>query len=112
MILTIITIGTLVGAVSQGLLGSPDMQIIGNGSSQHILKWYQDSNEAVLSPAWVISVPMYVYRILMLLWALWLAFSVIHWARWAWSCFNRQGYWRSIKLQLKGNSKILESRGE
>ncbi len=104
VILTIVTVGTLIGVVSQGLLGSPDMQIIGNGSSQHNLKWYQDSNDAVLSSAWVISVPMYVYRILMLFWALWLAFSVIHWARWAWSCFSHLGCWRSIKLQLKANS--------
>jgi len=109
VISTVITVGTLINAVSQGLLGSPDMQIIGNASSQHVLKWYQDSSGAVLPSAWTISVPMYVYRILMLLWALWLAFSVIHWARWAWSCFSHLGYWRSIKLQLKGNGKKLES---
>ena len=32
----------LVGAVSQGLLGTPEMQIMGNGSEGQWLRWYRD----------------------------------------------------------------------
>jgi hypothetical protein len=34
------------------------------------------------------------YRLLMLLWALWLAASVLKWVKWAWDCFSAGGYWR------------------
>jgi hypothetical protein len=34
------------------------------------------------------------YRLLMLLWALWLAASMLKWVKWAWDCFSAGGYWR------------------
>jgi ABC-type amino acid transport system permease subunit len=93
---TLLTASTLVYAVSRGLLGSPNMQIFGNGSNQYGLNWYQDMNQALLPQAWMLSIPMFVYRLLMLLWALWLAFSVIQWSKWCWECFSTHGYWRSF----------------
>jgi len=32
--------------------------------------------------AWVISVPLLVYRLAMLAWALWLALALLRWLRW------------------------------
>jgi hypothetical protein len=82
-------------AIKQGLLGSPEMQIAGNGSSAALLRWYLDrSGEATPRP-WVLSVPLGAYRGAMLLWALWLANSLIDWSRWAWGCFSTGGLWRS-----------------
>ena len=98
---TLITAGTLVYAVSQGLLGIPKMQIFGNGSSQFVLNWYQDMNQQLLPRSWMLTIPMLAYRILMLLWALWLAFSVIRWSRWFWNCFTTHGYWRSVDWRRK-----------
>lgn len=97
-VLTIIAISVLFNAVSQGLLGSPDMQIVGNGSSSANLNWFQDISPPILPQAWVVSVPMYIYRILMLLWALWLAFSLLKWLGWGWRCFSTHGYWQSKKI--------------
>ncbi|MCG6969082.1 MAG: hypothetical protein LJE85_04855 [Gammaproteobacteria bacterium] len=102
---TLVTAVTLVYAVSQGLLGSPNMQIYGNGSTQHQLNWYQDINRALLSGAWMFTIPMFVFRILMLLWALWLAFSVIQWSKWFWECFSSHGYWRSFNWKKKSKPK-------
>jgi hypothetical protein len=67
----------MVYAISRGLLGVPDMAIAGNGSSATSLRWFQDSSAAVLPRAWVLSVPMWVYRVLMLAWALWIASATI-----------------------------------
>jgi hypothetical protein len=87
-------------AVQTGLLQSPDMQISGNGSNQSRLNWYQDRSPSEYPVAQVVSVPMIAYRILMLLWALWLAFSLLRWLRWGWQAFSRGGLWRSIQLNL------------
>jgi len=96
--LTMISAGVLVSAVTAGLLGSPDMHVVGNNSSAQYLAWYQDVVDTVLPQATVISVPLYVYRLFMLLWALWMAFSLMKWAQWAWFAFSHGGYWRSIEF--------------
>lgn len=101
-LLTLVALGLLFHAVEQGLLGAPEMQIAGNGSSAYALRWYQDRTGAMLPRAWVVSVPLYVYRVLMLAWALWLAFALIGWLRWGWSCYSRGGLWRSLDLVRRG----------
>ena len=84
----------LVGAVSQGLLGAPDMQIMGNGSGHGLLNWYQDRTTGPLPRVWVLAVPMWVYRALMLAWALWLALRLLDWLRWGWDGFSHPVLWR------------------
>jgi hypothetical protein len=69
------------------------MQITGNQSSAFLLNWYQDRSQAVLPAATVISVPLLVYRLLMLAWALWLAVSLLDWLKWGWNCFSSNGLW-------------------
>jgi hypothetical protein len=75
------------------------MQISGNGSSAYELKWYQDHSPNRLPQAWMVSVPMFVYRGLMLTWALWLAFALLRWLSWAWNCFSSGGLWRRLELR-------------
>jgi hypothetical protein len=85
---------SLIYAVQKGLLGDPDMQIGGNGSFGRSLHWYQDRNSRILPQAWVLSVPLPVYRVIMLAWALWLALALLKWLSWGWSCFSDGGTWR------------------
>ncbi|MCB2184515.1 MAG: hypothetical protein KQH63_21030 [Desulfobulbaceae bacterium] len=92
--LTLVSLVTLVAAVQHGLLGHPDMAIAGNGSSSYLLKWYQDRVVEVLPQIWIFSVPILVYRLIMLAWALWLAFSVLRWLRWGWDCFSEGALWQ------------------
>lgn len=86
----------LLVAVDQGLLGTPDMQVSGNGSSATGLHWFSDRATGVLDTPTVFSVPMRVYRIAMLAWALWLALAVVKWLRWAWSSFATGGFWKKL----------------
>ncbi|MEQ1917900.1 MAG: hypothetical protein ABL955_01765 [Elusimicrobiota bacterium] len=81
-------------AIKRGLLGAPDMQISGNGSGAHLLRWYLDRAETTLPRPWVLSVPLFVYRAGMLCWALWLADALTRWVRWAWDCCGVGGLWR------------------
>jgi hypothetical protein len=97
--LTAFALFSLIVGIQRGLLGTPDMQIAGNGSSAHFLNWYQDRAGEVLPRAGVLSVPMLVYRLLMLSWALWLAFSLLQWLRWGWEAFSTGGFWRPVKVR-------------
>ena len=93
---TFISLLLLLYSIEQGLLGHPDMQIVGNGSNGSYLNWFQDRTTGALPTSWIISVPLYIYRIAMLLWALWLSFALLRWIRWGWQCFTEGGAWRSL----------------
>lgn len=97
--MTLLALWLLFLAVQQGLLGSPNMQITGNQSSAFDLKWYQDHSDPELPTATIISVSLLWYRILMLLWSLWMALSLLNWLRWGWECFSTGGLWRDTKKQ-------------
>ena len=105
--LTVLSLSVLFAAVAQGLLNSPDMQITGNQSSAFSLNWYQDRSQPVLPTATVISVPLLVYRLLMLAWALWLAVSLLNWLKWGWSCFSSNGLWK--KAVVKEKTKVVDA---
>ncbi|WP_024299439.1 hypothetical protein [Methylomicrobium lacus] len=92
--LTLLSLAVLFFAVSHGLLNAPDMLITGNQSSPYSLNWYQDRSAALLPQATVISVPLKVYRLLMLAWSLWLAVSLLNWLKWGWGCFSSHGLWK------------------
>ncbi len=109
--LTVVSLMTLFFVIQQGLLGSPDMQITGNQSGAYVLNWYSDRSEAVLPAAWIITVPLMAYRLLMLLWAIWLAFALLKWLRWGWECYSMHGYWKEkVKVKTKENDSEVESK--
>lgn len=97
VVLSICALLALITAVQHGLLGLPEMQIAGSNSSAWNLHWYQDRSAAVIPSVWVFSVPMLAYRILMLLWALWLAMALLKWLHWGWVCFSAGQIWRPLK---------------
>jgi len=82
-------------SVYEGLLGRPEMQIEGNGSGDYSLRWFQDRTGTEFPQAWVLSVPMLVYRFAMLAWALWMAVAMLRWLKWGWQAFSTGGLWRN-----------------
>lgn len=90
---TLLAIGALLDVLRTGLLGYPDLMIAGPGSSSHLLSWVSDRFTEHTAGAWVISAPVWLYRALMLLWALWLATSLLKWVGWAWASFSAGGAW-------------------
>ncbi|MCA9658925.1 MAG: hypothetical protein KC486_11325, partial [Myxococcales bacterium] len=100
---TVIALGCLIGAITAGLLGQPDMQIEGNGSYRWSLQWFQDRTAGGVPRPWVVAVSMWWYRGAMLAWALWLAWSLIRWLPWAWQSFSAGGYWRKMFTGLSGH---------
>ena len=111
---TVVALLSLYSSVQSGLLGIPDMQIAGNGSSNFFLRWTQDRIGPVPAEPWILSVPLYVFRILMLLWAIWLSLSLLKWLRWGWQCFSEHGWWRAAsstkKEKQKAHTRNVEGR--
>jgi hypothetical protein len=103
--LTLAGVGSLVFAISQGLLGHPDMNIVGNGSSPALLRWYQDVSDATLPRGWVFSIPMLTYRIAMLAWALWISFWLINILKWGWQQFSSQQMWQHVPPRGKKSAE-------
>ena len=92
--LTVIALLGIVSALPQGLLGTPDMHIAGHGSYGNDLNWFADRSDSALPAASAITVPMWVYKTLILAWALWLSFALLRWLPWVWQCFSTDGFWR------------------
>ncbi|MGX5200797.1 hypothetical protein [Aliikangiella sp. IMCC44632] len=81
---SVIAVFTLIAAVPSGLLQSPNMGVTGNGSSRYMMQWFMDHGEGALGLFNVISVPLWIYKGLMLVWATWLSFCLIKWISWIW----------------------------
>jgi hypothetical protein len=96
ILLTAAALAVFVAVVAEGLLGNPEMFIVGNGSSGTLLRWYQARSDVILPRPACISVSIWWYRLLMLAWALWLAASLIRWLRWAWQQFSKGGCFRRM----------------
>jgi hypothetical protein len=93
-VLTWAALVSLFSAVKAGLAGAPEMQIAGNGSTAWTLHWTQDRIGATLPRPWIVSLPVGFYRGLMLVWSLWLAYTLLAWLKWGWSCFAKGGAWK------------------
>jgi hypothetical protein len=97
----VLTLTILYGVVEQGLLLRPDMQVAGAESTDTVLRWYADRVEQATPSAGVVSLPLWVYRGLMLAWALWLAASLVRWAGWSWHALGEGGLWRPLPWRRK-----------
>ena len=95
--LTVAALLAIITSLPNGLLGTPDMHVAGNGSYGNSLHWFADRSESLLPVASAWSVPMWIYKTLILAWALWLSFALLNWLPWVWRCFSQQGFWRSRK---------------
>lgn len=80
----------MLGAIPYSLLGKPNMMI---EPSSWQLNWYLDRGNTELPKAWILAYPLQTYRLIMLLWSLWLAFSLIKWMTWGWQSFSKDGRW-------------------
>ncbi len=94
---SVVALMAIVVSLPIGLLGQPDMHVVGNGSRASILNWFADRTSDALPSASFVSLPMWTYKALILFWALWLSFALLRWLPWVWKVFARDGLWRSRK---------------
>ena len=92
--LTVYALLAIIAALPQGLLGTPDMHVTGHESHANLLSWFADRSTSELPLAAAFTVPMWIYKVVILAWALWLSFALVRWLPWAWKCFSSDGFWR------------------
>jgi hypothetical protein len=92
------SLGILYTAVHQGLLFRPDMQVAGGGSTDTVLRWYSDRVTGDMPAAGVLSLPLWPYRVAMLLWSLWLAAGLVRAVGPAWRAFSAGGLGRPVPV--------------
>ena len=97
-VLALFFLVALIAGVKNGLLGVPDMQVAGGGSSNWQWQWYQDRQGMEYVSAGMLSLPMWIWKGLMLIWSFWIASRVIVWGKLAWAAASRGGMWRSAKF--------------
>ena len=93
-LLALLAFAAILNSIPNGLLGEPDMSVAGFGSSGDNLRWFADQTESVTPEAAVWSLPLWVYKGLILAWALWLTLALLRWLPWAWRRFSVGGLWQ------------------
>ena len=86
---------TLFGALTYNLLDTINMQIQGAGSTASQLRWILDRTDGEIGHITLYTLPVFVWRGLMLAWALWLVTRQLVWVPWGWKAFSHQGLWKS-----------------
>lgn len=107
--LTLLALMALAWAISRGLLGHPDMNIIGNGSTSHSLRWYQDASGNSMPQGQLFSIPMTAYRIAMLAWALWISFTLLDLLRWGWKIVSVPRLWDTTPKKIKDKKQPMNA---
>jgi hypothetical protein len=93
-VFTVIAISTLVfSGIRNGLLARPDMGIQSMAGAGE-LSWFQDQVTGVVEGPSIWSAPMWIYRFLLLAWAIWMAFALVRWLRWGFNAWKAGGLWR------------------
>jgi hypothetical protein len=108
-ILALVGLITLISVVAKGLMSNPEVFTIGFGTFGAHLSWYTQSWNGVDNNPWILSLPMSAYRVFMLGWGIWLAFSLMTWLKWMWQEYSRDGYWKKPEEVV---DEIFETKEE
>ena len=93
-LLSVIALITIVVSLPMGLLGSPDMHVVGNGSYNNVLRWFHDRSISGIPIAYVFTLPIWIYKVLILAWSLWLSFALLRWLPWVWKQILADSLWK------------------
>jgi hypothetical protein len=96
-LLSVAALAAIVTSLPAGLLGTPDMHIEGYTPYEAALTWFADRSASALPQATVITAPLWMYKALILVWALWLSLALLKWLPWVWKAFVQDGVWRPIR---------------
>lgn len=94
-------IALLITALVDALVSNPDMHIAGMSSTPTHLKWFSDEADLVLPTAWIITLPGWVYFVLILFWSLWLALALFKWTKTSWEVLNMPVFWSASESSIE-----------
>ena len=91
--LSVLAVLAIVVTVPMALLGQPQMEVFGVDSSPHSFAWFNDATNGSFPTPLVVSLPLWMYHVLMIGWGFWLAFALVRWVRVAWSAMSKPALW-------------------
>ena len=95
-VLSCLAIISLISVVPLSLLSAPSMGIEGYQSYGNNLTWFADKSEGLLPTVSILSISIWFYKAIMLMWVIWLSTSLLAWIKWAWKIIGTHGYWKSL----------------
>jgi hypothetical protein len=90
-----VAIISLLAVVPISLRSSTSMGIEGYQSYGNTLTWFADMADGKLPSVTILSISVWFYKAIMLIWVLWLSTSILSWIKWAWKTIGAHGYWQS-----------------
>lgn len=106
ILLTIPVVIFFVRIASVGLLGDPEMYVAGVNSSASYLNWFSARALSELPQPGYWSISIWWFRLAMLLWALWLSWSLVKWLRNGWKTSAKRGHFRALPKRKKKAPKL------
>ncbi len=101
---TLFTLVVFIGSIAYGLLSYPNMGIAGKASSSHYLQWYLDSYQGQVPSIKIYSLPLWFYKGLMLVWSIWLSFSLLNWLKITFKTLHKTKWWKKPQSQSPSQS--------
>ena len=98
---TLSALGVLIGAVAYGLLSYPDMGVAGSGASAYQLHWYLDSAANEIPKITLLSLPLWSYKLLILLWSIWVSFALLDWLKQILQSLEKGKWWPKFNRKKK-----------
>ncbi len=92
ILLTLLAWGSLLATIPRGLLGRPDMLV---DTPLDGYAWFVDRIYGAFPRPWQFVLPLWLWRLLLLLWCLWLVRASLSWGKWGWEALTEGGIWPS-----------------
>lgn len=112
LLFSVVAIGVLIGMVAYGLLSYPDMGVAGSGSSAYLLSWYLDQGQQAMPATRVFSLHLWWYKLLILLWSIWVSFALLSWIKSLFQGFDADHWWPRFKGKKASKTETREAPPE
>jgi hypothetical protein len=101
LVFTFFTLVVFIGSVAYGLLSYPQMGIVGQNSYASHLNWFLDVHQGQLPSITIISLPIWWYKGLMLVWSIWVSFSLLNWLKQLLKSLHKNHWWGRSKIKTE-----------
>ena len=97
--ITLLVLYVLVNTIVTALTNDPNMYIVGAKYYNDWFTWFSDEITGEVPSPWILSVPMWVYLVLILAWVMWLVFTLLKWMRAWWESLKTPVLWVPINYR-------------
>ena len=109
--ITLLVLYVLASTIVAALTNDPNMYIVSASYFNDWFTWFSDEITGEVPSPWILSVPMWVYFVLILAWVMWLVFTLLQWMRAWWESLKTPVLWVPINFKgLLSRSRISRQK--